>query len=196
MTIYVTADTHFQHQNIIKFNPATRKYANAAEMDAALINEWNQTVLPEDTVYILGDFSFGHVNRAIEIAEELNGKKILIKGNHDGAFLRNRKFREQFVQVTDYLDLKYNDISVIMFHYPILLHRNAHKNPIKNENSVDYSNVSVHLHGHVHGATTGLEKYRVKDVGVDATSRVVSKLDDVIAEIINNQPKLKALSNV
>lgn len=46
-----------------------------------LIQNWNETVLPGDRVYANGDFC---INRKfINILEILNGKKVLIKGNHD-----------------------------------------------------------------------------------------------------------------
>ena len=51
--IYFTADTHFGHYNVIRF--CDRPFASAEEMDKAMIQNWNDRVTGNDTVYILGD---------------------------------------------------------------------------------------------------------------------------------------------
>ena len=48
--IYFTADTHFGHENVIRF--CGRPYTTAAEMDEALIENWNSRVKGNDTVFI------------------------------------------------------------------------------------------------------------------------------------------------
>lgn len=48
---YFTADAHFGHENVIRF--CSRPYATAAEMDEALIENWNSRVKGNDTVLIL-----------------------------------------------------------------------------------------------------------------------------------------------
>lgn len=48
--IYFTADTHFGHENVIRF--CGRPFSCAAEMDEALIANWNSRVKGNDTVYI------------------------------------------------------------------------------------------------------------------------------------------------
>lgn len=55
-----------------------------------MIKRWNEVVKPEDTVYHLGDFSMS--TRGLEvIVKGLNGKKILIPGNHDQCHPANRR---------------------------------------------------------------------------------------------------------
>ncbi|OIQ65032.1 hypothetical protein GALL_534130 [mine drainage metagenome] len=54
-------------------------------MDAHLIEQWNATVGPDDTVYCIGDFCYMPGDTAIALAQ-MNGKKILICGNHDPMF--------------------------------------------------------------------------------------------------------------
>jgi calcineurin-like phosphoesterase family protein len=51
-------------------------------MNKELIKRWNNTVKKTDRVFHLGDFCLG-LKENIELARLLNGKKILIKGNHD-----------------------------------------------------------------------------------------------------------------
>ena len=82
--IYFTADTHFGHYNVIRF--CDRPFASAEEMDEAMIQNWNDRVTGNDTVYILGDMFFRSTN-AEGILKRLKGKKRLIVGNHDGSWM-------------------------------------------------------------------------------------------------------------
>lgn len=78
--IYFSSDHHFDHANVIKY--CGRPYAGVDEMNRDLIVRWNQQVGDEDTVIYLGDFSLGE-RPIVEILPVLNGKKLLIAGNHD-----------------------------------------------------------------------------------------------------------------
>ena len=81
---FFVSDTHFFHHNIIVFDE-TRSYRvfdNIESHNEELIARWNSVVHPKDTVWHLGDFSFGN-KRNIAIAERLHGKKNLLLGNHD-----------------------------------------------------------------------------------------------------------------
>jgi calcineurin-like phosphoesterase family protein len=78
--IFFTSDTHFGHQNILKY--CLRPYSSIEEMQEALITNWNSRVSNDDTVYHLGDFSF-HERYVESIVPRLNGTKILLLGNHD-----------------------------------------------------------------------------------------------------------------
>jgi calcineurin-like phosphoesterase family protein len=79
--VFFTADTHFGHRNVIPY--CKRPYADVEEMDAAMIQLWNETVKPDDIVYHLGDFAFGPQVRIREVISQLNGYKTLVMGNHD-----------------------------------------------------------------------------------------------------------------
>jgi calcineurin-like phosphoesterase family protein len=89
--LFITSDTHFGHANIIKYTG--RPFKDVYHMDTELIRRWNERVAPEDTVIHLGDFCFknspggkegeGTVNPARHYTDQLNGKIIPIKGNHD-----------------------------------------------------------------------------------------------------------------
>lgn len=80
MTIFFTSDSHFGHARIIEL--CGRPFADVNEMNEALIQRWNSVVGPEDTVYHLGDFFMGP-KETVFLRKRLNGKIILIKGNHD-----------------------------------------------------------------------------------------------------------------
>jgi len=131
---YYIADTHFGHANIIRYD--NRPFENPQKMDEVLIDRWNETVSDDDTVYILGDFSWYQEDKTLQILESLSGKKVLIKGNHDRI---SPKIAKQFVKVCDYLELTDNGTRVILSHYPM---------PFWNGQFRD----SVHLYGHVHNS--------------------------------------------
>ena len=78
---FFIADTHFGHANIVKY--CGRPFPNSDEMDETIIRNWNAVVSKDDTVYHLGDFSLVKKNRIPEYIDALNGKIILIRGNHD-----------------------------------------------------------------------------------------------------------------
>ena len=46
---------------------------------------------------------------------------------------------------------------------------------------------SIQFYGHVHGGKTGLEQYRARDVAMDATGRIVSRLDDMIRDALKGE---------
>ena len=79
--IYFIADTHFNHENIIKY--CNRPFKNTEEMNEYIIKKWNSVVKSEDIVYHLGDVGFGTIDELKKLLAKLNGTKILIMGNHD-----------------------------------------------------------------------------------------------------------------
>ncbi len=81
--IYFTADLHFGHANVIRH--CNRPFASADEMDAALTHNWNSFVGKHDEVYILGDFTMKPAAEAHRYLSALNGRKYMIRGNHDHA---------------------------------------------------------------------------------------------------------------
>lgn len=57
-------------------------------MNRVLIANYNSVVHKNDTVYLLGDICFRiGIDKANELIASLNGKKYLIKGNHDKKLL-------------------------------------------------------------------------------------------------------------
>ena len=81
--IYLTSDLHFNHVNILKYEPVNRPFETLEEMNETLIANWNAKVSAEDTVYVLGDLAMGTVEASRACIERLNGKIVLIRGNHD-----------------------------------------------------------------------------------------------------------------
>lgn len=81
---FFTADPHFSHGNLTETRYSARPFKNAHEMDKTIIGAHNEAVGPDDTVFILGDFTMSG-NRDVVAAylDKLNGTKHLILGNHD-----------------------------------------------------------------------------------------------------------------
>ena len=82
---FLVADLHFGHEGMCKFLRADgtklRPFNTAAEMDEVLVSRWNETVRPQDKVYVLGDVSLRH--HGLATMARCNGDLVLIKGNHD-----------------------------------------------------------------------------------------------------------------
>ena len=79
--VFVTAVTHFHHQNIIGF--CDRPFRNVKDMNEKMVENWNSVVSKNSKVFHLGDVSFGKQSDTKKIVQKLNGYKILIMGNHD-----------------------------------------------------------------------------------------------------------------
>ena len=128
--------------------------------DNKLIKNWNDIVKENDLVYILGDLSFKNGEETNKILQQLNGDKILIKGNHDFAFLDTHKFdKSLFKEIVDYKEINIYDKNFVLFHYPIATWNLKQKG-------------SIHLYGHVHSNKTTthpleMELENAYNVGVD-----------------------------
>ncbi len=82
--IWVISDTHFNHNNIIKY--CDRPFKDADEMNWIMVENWNKVVKPQDKVYHLGDVYMGSGfsrEYTVNLLSKLNGHKRLILGNHD-----------------------------------------------------------------------------------------------------------------
>ena len=98
--IYYIADMHFGHTNVLPFD--NRPFPDTAQMDDTLIQNWNERVTSEDTVYVLGDAFWKNEENSIRIMERLQGHKHLIQGNHDRV---KGKLRPYWESIEQYLSL-------------------------------------------------------------------------------------------
>lgn len=135
MTNYYISDLHLCHENIIRLD--NRPFADLAEMHHAILDNWNMTVKPDDTVYILGDFCWGKEEMWLHILPQFLGNKVLITGNHDLTQF-SQPLKRQFRDIKAYKEITDTGRHVIMCHYPIPFHKAAY-----NENC-------YMLFGHVH----------------------------------------------
>ncbi|MBT5492425.1 hypothetical protein HOK00_09460 [bacterium] len=94
---FIISDNHFNHQNVLNFEPSRLKQMKKDGFDDHekwMISKWNEVVKPDDIVIHLGDFAFKHIN---QLENKLNGIKILILGNHD------RKGNQTYQNIFDYI---------------------------------------------------------------------------------------------
>lgn len=162
--VFFTSDTHFYHENIIKF--CKRPYDNVLMMNEALIKNWNDKVGKNDIVFHLGDFCWGGSPKWREILEQLNGHIYLIRGNHDDKNLKDN-VSQYFKHITYQMKIKIDKHEVYLNHYPFLCYHGFNRLDI------------FALHGHVHHSIggTGIDEERLVyefsnqyDVGVDANN--------------------------
>ena len=73
MKFFVISDTHFNHENIIRY--CNRPFKNATEMNEIIIKNWNEIVTNNDIVIHLGDVGLGRSDQLEPIIKQLNGKK-------------------------------------------------------------------------------------------------------------------------
>ncbi len=177
MTIWIGSDFHWGHNNICKFCPETRgHFTDVEHMNSEMIRMWNEIVNPEDTVYLLGDIAFMAASHAASILRNLKGRKILVKGNHDSKTVKDKSFAACFEEIHDYLEIRYDGHHVVMFHYPIMEWNRCHHGAIQ-------------FHGHLHQNPSGLERYRVRNVGWDYTGRFLSTMEEMIADALKGEIK-------
>ncbi|MCD7716992.1 MAG: metallophosphoesterase [Lachnospiraceae bacterium] len=80
--VYFTSDLHFGHSGIIAMQ--NRPFSDVEEMNRDLLRNCNSYVHKNDTVYILGDVCHHlPMDRVNDLIGRMNGKKILIRRNHD-----------------------------------------------------------------------------------------------------------------
>jgi len=86
--IFLIADLHLGHANIIRYCSRPFLFSDVAEMDRVLIDNWNYVVLPESRVFYLGDLRYGkHALSIDKYRKKLKGNITFIAGNHDDAEL-------------------------------------------------------------------------------------------------------------
>jgi calcineurin-like phosphoesterase family protein len=181
--IFFTSDTHFDHANVIKYS--NRPYKDVDEMNNMLINNWNSVVSPNDTVYHLGDVSFGSAERTDKIFNRLNGDIKLCYGNHDKLIKKTKTLQDRFSEIRDYYEIKVQTRNggsnmIVLCHFPMVVWNRSHHG-------------SWMLHGHCHGNLKYPMKARIMDVGVDPCNyfpisqpEVEQRLNKVIPDILDH----------
>jgi calcineurin-like phosphoesterase family protein len=163
MKIFFISDTHFFHKNIIKYT--NRPFLDVNKMNEYIINQWNNVVSENDIIYHLGDFAIGWDKTFPDkkecykhIMDQLNGKKILIKGNHDREsdnFYKDIGFSE----VYPYLIVD----GMLLTHYPLEINE-YQKESLKQfiyklQNLYNKYKLTKVIHGHIHNNHCNLKNH-------------------------------------
>lgn len=191
MAIFFTSDLHFKHKNVISY--CDRPFKNVDQMNEFLINQWNTTVSNDDTIYVLGDFAM-NPKVTKKIVQQLNGKKILISGNHDATFIqhpKSQKMIDKYLANGWYEVYPHTTSIILKNNKQVLLSHLPYNNRFGNLYDSRYINYKPKnkglflLHGHCHGKYIKLGN--MIDVGWDAHHKILS--EDNIIDLINDKQK-------
>ncbi len=119
MSIFAISDLHLSF-GTDKPMDVFRGWDNHTER---IFANWNRLVKPTDTVVLPGDFSWAlkleDTKADFEFLKKLNGKKIILKGNHDLWWSTVKKLRDFFSQnQIDDVEVLFND-TVVAENYAI-----------------------------------------------------------------------------
>ena len=176
--IYVIADTHFDHKNIIRY--CRRPFRDTRQMNKTIMRNWNNIVKAEDIVYFLGDWAFGRGHKPARYwYRRLKGSIVSIRGSHD---LREKGLRFEVFKV-----LQYRGYSFLLIHDPNqaggwhnwIIHGHKHNNNMMNYPFINGErktiNVSVELINY-----QPLDVEHLLSLSIDSIRRM---------ETINSQPE-------
>ena len=177
-TTYVVSDTHLFHDKIVEYEPCRKRCFSEGfpSHEDCIIEKWNSVVGEGELILHLGDFLF-KPQFYLEFTEFLNGRKILIGGNHDakGKFLENYKryfeavvAQGKVVIVSDHgmeiiktkhplvngIVKKIKGLKILFSHYPVYLPDGIHSKASSQLAEVFKEfNCDLNIHGHVHSKT-------------------------------------------
>ena len=159
---WYTADLHLNHEAVIRF--CNRPFSTASEMDSHICDAICRKVLPDDDLWIIGDFAFAkEISRAAIQARfaSLPGRKHLVVGNHDLKWIRDLPWHS----VHDILTVKDEESTFVLCHYPMITWPRARYGTIQ-------------LFGHVHNNWRGSRNS--VNVGVDVWDFAPASRRDIL----------------
>lgn len=124
-----------------------------------MVQNWNRVVTDKDKVYHLGDVAIPR--KGLKVLERLNGRKVLVRGNHD------------IFKLKDYLPYFEDIHGVIKLSNFYLTHI-----PIHIDNVPKWCRQNIH--GHIHKNTMENPIYR--NVSVEMIDATPIEMDQIIAE--------------
>lgn len=195
---YFCSDFHVNHVNIIKYCPWNRPFDKVEDMNLHLLDTWNSVVKDNDTVYFLGDFAM-KFTAVEEYLPLLNGKIVLIEGNHDkwhrmhkghiATRLKVFKLNPKVVDIQERLIIELDGNKVLLCHFPWKgaddeRHESNDKYESYKPERKDYPKHTL-LFGHRHSRPEDREINQGLEISYDAWGRMVSEED--VLEVIRRQ---------
>ena len=163
---FFCADHHFGHVNLYeRFTNSDGTLARsdlttiAAEATDLIVSRHNSVVKPNDRVYFLGDVAFSTKN--LVPLDRMNGRKVLIKGNHD-----ELKLKDYLPYFDDIRAVKQSK-GWIATHIPI------HPDSL--------GRWGLNIHGHTHRHTIPDARYFC--VSLEQINNTPISLDEILKEI-------------
>jgi len=201
--LYFTSDWHIGHFNCLALDG--RPFKDLDHMNEMLIKNFNFLVPHHGITYFLGDMGFSKSGLLKKVITRLNGKKILIPGNHDDKGMY-AYYDAGFDFVTDKAQIVIGKSIITMSHCPLKgIYREdttGMANALPGENwhrETKHSNRyamddfgQFHLHGHIHSPNGGRSKRildRQMDVGVVCNGYKpvsISTVESFVAKYNNN----------
>ena len=156
--IFFTSDEHYGHFNILQYD--ARPFTDLREMEETMVERHNSIVGEDDVTYHLGDFSW-RPDQMKFILDKLNGRHILITGNHDRCSHVKPKGKEKwtryyiesgFSEITSYIITDFPGLGrCMMSHFPLLtVESEKFKDRYVNFRVKDLMGCKWLIHGHVH----------------------------------------------
>jgi calcineurin-like phosphoesterase family protein len=149
--IYLIADLHLGHANIIRYCSRPFLVSDLREMDHVLIKNWNYTISPANRVYYLGDLRYGtDALPALQYRQKLKGQITFIEGNHDDPELG---------AVPSFL-LDYSGFRFLLVHDPAdsksafdgwVIHGHHHNNDLPHYPFIDFEHRRINVSAEVIG---------------------------------------------
>ena len=173
MSTFFTADWHLSETRLEIMSRDI--FASPEHMNESLINlhNINSKVKKNDEVYVIGDVIFrdANVEETLPLIERFNGRKILIRGNHDRHITDEQfsPFFEEIIPEGEGIEMMIGDITCYLTHYP-----------------TRGKKFKYNLVGHIHGAWK--HQLNMLNVGVDVhhfcpvNEKFVSKYFTAITE--------------
>ena len=159
--IYLIADLHLGHANIIRYCSRPFLVSDVREMDHVLIKNWNYTISPANRVYYLGDLRYGtEALPALQYRQKLKGNITFIEGNHDEP--------EPGAVPSSLLD--YGGFRFLLVHDPSsapekfegwIIHGHHHNNDLRHYPFIDFEHRRINVSAEV----IGYIPVNLKDIG-------------------------------
>ena len=174
--IWVTSDLHLGHNREFLYGP--RGFSHIQEHDAAIVENWNELVAPDDEVYVLGDLMLMDNERGMRQLARLNGNLHIVLGNHDTAErVHLYGTLPRTVEIESGLPLKALGHRFYLSHYPSLVSNWDDGKPLRGG--------VINLCGHTHNNDPWLHASlgRIYHVELDAHNNKPASLEKIIADM-------------
>lgn len=207
--IWFTSDTHYNHKNICRgtseweSKDSTRPFNTLEQMNNFIVNSINDYVQQNDTLYFLGDWSFGGIENIWNFRKRIICRDIhFINGNHDQHIKKNKlleipkseeslvrkfipNFNIEFMFGSNLLIEPQDLFTSIQNYFEIEINKQifvlSHY-PIEEWYEMDRKG-SIHLHGHCHHNIDNCELntiYKRMDIGIDWKEFRPFNIDEIL----------------
>lgn len=202
--VFFSSDFHYAHKNLVSgisewTNKARcRKFKTLEEHNETLVNNINNVVKPKNTLYFLGDWSFGGIDNILKFRKLIRCENIhFILGNHDDHIYSRQSSllgggSHGFLSIDYYKKVKIDKQSICLFHFPCrgwdkaakgtwMLHGHCH------------GTLASYSSAHIEGSKSWFKKtelFKTMDVGIDTHPKFQPYAFETIRDIMNKRINL------